>query len=331
MNYYQKSKKTNIYWQYFFIIVVFVCCVVKIWNTKQESQEIWVNNLFYFLYAKDYIYKFATSILLVINTFSIILFLRRFLFLEFRNYYPAILYLLFCFIFANTLTLWGMVIGVFILWGILPYLFGLKEDNINTGTFIYGLSCGILSLIYTPFLILLFLMYIVLFQERHYRIRAFILPIIGASLAYLYLFSGFYLLDSIDMIPAYFEMIKTQILNIQFSIGIENSAMFIFFLIISILLGCVSFFKIGQKTLSFTVNKRKKYIFLLLILFFQSIFTLFFHTPYHLLSQAMIILFVVLLSISMSFMKRTIAHKIIFFVLFFIAFCYYFSGVMLNN
>jgi len=322
MNYYTKPRKSNTYWQYFFILIAFSCCVVKIWNTEQNSQGIWANNLFYFLYTKAYIYKWITSILLIINTFSVILFLRRFSFLEFRNYTPAILYLLFCFIFSNTLTLWGMATGVFILWGILPYLFGLKDDNINTGTFMYGLSCGILSLIYPPFLALLFFLYIAIFMGRHYRIRAFILPIIGTSLAYLYLFSGFYLLDNTDMIPVFFEMIKSQMLDIQLSIDTKNGGLFIFFLIASILLGCVSFFKIWKKTLSFTVNKRKKYIFLLIILFFQSIFTLFFHSPHHLFTQTMLILFVILLSISMSFMKKTITYKLIFFVLFFIALGY---------
>lgn len=320
MNYYKQRRKSSIYWHYFLITITLTACIVKIWNTQQEAAELWVNHLFSFLYAKEYIYKGATSILLVVNTFSVILFLRRFSFSEFRNYYPAVLYLLFCFIFADTLTLWGMLIGTFSLWGIFPHLFGLKEDNIYTGTFMYGLSCGILSLIYTPFLLLLLFLYIALFRERYYTIRAFILPIVGVCLAYVYVFAGFYLLDSTDKIPETLDMIKAQTFGVRFSIGVEHGASFIFFLIASVSLACISLFQIGRKVQSFTVNKRKNYVLLLLIAFLQSIFTLFFHAPYHLLSQTMIILFVVLLSISMLFMKKAIVYKLIFLILFVIAF-----------
>jgi len=305
MNYYQKPKKANTNWQFFLIVVLYVCCVVKIWNTKQNALELWANNLFYFLYAKDYIYKLITSILLFFNTFSIILFLRRFSFLELRNYYPAMFYLLFSFIFAHTLSVWGVVTGTLILWGILPLLFGLNEENNYPWTFIYGLCCGVLSLIYPPFLLLLPLVYIVIFRERFYSFRTFILPIIGASIAYGYLFAGFYLLDKTEMIPVFLETIKTQILDIQLFTGIQNGPLFIFFLIVSVLFGCISFFQMWKKTLSFTVKNRKKYVLLLFIVFFQSIFTLFFY----LFGQAMIILLAILLSLSMPHTKRTIVSR----------------------
>ena len=319
MNYSTKSRKSTT-WQVFFIAIVYICCVIKIWHTQQGEQELWANNLFYFLYAKDFIYKLIKSILLLINALSLILFAQRFSLVELRNYDSALIYLIFSFIFANTMTLWGMLTGVFILWGILPVLFGLNMENIHSQSFTYGLCCGILSLIYTPFLLLLTFIYIVIFRERLHSIRAFILPIIGASLAYGYLFAGFYLLDQTSRIQDFFEMITTQIHNTQFFTPIQWTPMLIFFLIVSVLLGCISFFQLWWKLRSINVIKRRKHVILLIITLLQFIFLLFFPTPHHyLLAQMMIILFTILLSLSLSHTKKAVVYKVVFFVLFALA------------
>ena len=317
MNQYQRTKKSNTNWQLFFIAVIYACCVVKIWNTQQNTQDFLANNLFYFLYTKGFVYKLLISILLFINVFSIILFSRRFSLLELRNYYPAILYLLFSCMFAKTLTVWGMLTGIFVLWGIFPVLFSMNEKNTHPQIFMYGLFCGVLSLIYTPFLLLLSFIYIIFFKERLYAIRAFILPLIGAGLAYGYLFAGFYLLDQMDKIPIYFETVKMQLFDIHFFTSIQWSSMLVFFLIISVLLGFVSFFQIWWKLRFITITKRKKCVTLLILLFLQFIFLLFFHAPYaYLLNQVMIILLAIVIPLSMLYMKRAVIFKIIFFVLF---------------
>ncbi len=320
VNYYTRTKRSNAYWQYFLIVVLCVCCIVKIWKTKQDVHGLWIDTALSLLYAKDFTYKLITTIFLLVNAVSITIFLRRFSLIEIRNYYPTLLYLLFIFIFPHNLTLWGTISGVFIIWGILPPLFDLSEDNIKSRTFSYGLCCGILSLIYTPFLLLLPLIYIVTLNERLYYIRAFILPIIGFLLAYVYLFVGFYLFDRIDTMQGFLEMARIQSDNISFGISLEKDPMSIFFLSISVLLGFISFIRMLQKSSSVVINKRKKQYKLLYILFFQSVLTVFFPAPYSLFSQIMIILYVILLSLSMLYMNKQIVYKIIFFVLFIIAF-----------
>lgn len=319
MNYSQRPKKSNTYVQFFLILIVYFCCVVKIWNNQQEATGLWVDNLFYFFYAKDYIYKLITSILLSLNAFSMLLFAHRFSLLELRNYYPALLYLLFSFVFAQTLTLWGMIVIFFILWGILPILLGLKEENILANTFIFGLYCGIFSLIYAPLLLLLPYIYIVLFKERFFNIRAFILPLIGTGLVYGYVFAGFYLLNKTDKIPDFFNIIKTQIAGIQFFTMENTEPIFVFFLAVSVLLGGIAFFRIWRKTLSIVINRRKKYVILLIISFFQFAFLPFFHAAQGLFAQIAIVLLTILLFLSLPYVKKIIVYKIIFCTLFVLA------------
>jgi len=160
-------------------------------------------------------------------------------------------------------------------------------------------------------------MYVVIFRERLYSIRAFILPIIGACIAYGYVFAGFYLLDQTDKTQDFFDMIRMQINGIQFFTFIEWKPIFIFFGAVSVLLGCISFFHILWKLQSIVINKRRKHIILLIILLLQLIFMLFFHPQYyHLLNQIMIILLTIAISLSMSYAKKKILYNIIFFVLF---------------
>jgi hypothetical protein len=85
------------------------------------------------------------------------------------------------------------------------------------------------------------------------------------------------------------------------------------------LLGGISFFQVWHKTLSIFINKRKKYTTLLIISFFQFVFLLFFHVTHGLFGQIAVILLTILLFLSLSYMKKAIVYRVIFFVLFAIA------------
>ena len=317
MKYHTSTRKTNTYWQISFIIILYACCIFQIWNFKHDGQGLWINTLLPALNITHFGFKLATSILLLINALLATLFLRRFSLIEIRNHYPTILYLLFSFTFSHTLNFWGVVTASFFILLMLPLLVDLKEDNILSNSFIYGLCCGVLSLLYIPFILLLPLVYVIAINKRLYAFRVFILPIIGMCIAYIYLFTVFYLFDNLDIVLHFSTTLKLQADSINFFMDIGKMPVF---LIISVVIGCVSFFNILQKAGNVVVNKRKKQQILLFVLFTQAVIALFFNPPYGLFGQIMIVLFAIALSLSTLYTNKKTVFKIIFFILFIMAF-----------
>jgi hypothetical protein len=320
MSKYAQRKKENVLLQRLMIIVIFACCMGKIWTTQQKGGELWIDVQFPFLYANEIVYKLITSFLLLVNAWVIVLFLRRISLIRVRNYYPAFLYLLFGFIFPGTLTLWGVIIGFFFIFFMLPALFDLNEENATSRIFSYGLLCGFLSLIYAPFLLLLVFIYITILKERLYNVRLFLFPVVGVLLVYIYLFSGCYLLDSMDMIHEYKMVVQSQICIDHVRLNIfEGRATSFFILFLSMaLLGLLAFFNVLRKSIFEVIYKRKKYYLLLLFLLLQSVFTLFFHLPYFLFAQIFLILLAILVCISMLYVKRGLVYWIFFAIVFLI-------------
>jgi hypothetical protein len=322
MNNYTKRKKENIPLQRFIIIPVFISCIFKIWITEQCGDELWINTHLVFLYANTFVYKGISTVLFCVNIFFVIMFLRRLSLTDRRNYYVSFLYMLLCFIFPKTLTLWSMAVGVCFITGMLLSLFDLNETKASSRIFMYGLLCGLLSLVYFPCLLFLFFVYIAIIREKLYSLHLFFLPVMGVILVYIYLLSGFYLLDKTDMIYNFQTMVQSQI---NVAIGnlfdfLDTINVFFFLLIMIVLLGLFAIFKLLQKSKSEVVYKRRKYYLLIVLLCFQAVFTLFFHIPYSIMAQVLIILLSILLCLSMSYAKKKTLYMLFYIILFAISF-----------
>lgn len=322
MNSYARKKKENIHLQRYILPLIFVCCIVKIWNTEQTGNELWIGSCFSFLYVKSFVYKLITCILFSVNIFFMTLFLRRLLLISRYNYYVSFIYMLFCFVFPQTLTLWSMTVGVSFITGMFLLLFDLNEINARSRTFMYGVLCGLLSLIYMPCIVFLSFFYIVIVREKLYHFRLFVLPLMGVILVYLYLFSGFYLFDRMDMICDFQTITQSKI-----NIALENMFIFldsinIFFslFVMTVFLGLFSLFGLLRKAGYEVIYKRKKYYLLIILLLFQSVFTLFFHIPYSIMAQGLIILLSILICISMLYAKRKRLYMILYLILFVVSF-----------
>ena len=316
MNYYAKKRRPKASLQIFIIIILYLCCVLKIFTVKHEPQQFFINILLPYLNTTNIIFKSITAILLLFNAISVVLFLRRHSLIGLRNYYPALLYLLFSFIFANNINFWGEIIIVVILWVILPFLLNLNEESIIPDTFMYGLCCGILSLLYIPFILLLILLYIVALYKKIYIFRAFILPVIGLCIVYIYIYVGFYLLDKFEMIQSFSTVTEQQTdINIFFISYWKKPIS----LIVSILLGGYSFFKIFQQSGKTVINRRRSQYILLIVIVFQFVITFLFNANYNLFGHVMIVLLAILLSLSMLYTNKKIVYKMIFFLLFIMA------------
>jgi hypothetical protein len=215
-----------------------------------------------------------------------------------------------------------MLIGLLFIWGTLPILFDITEENAQRKTFIYGLWCGILSLIWAPFILFLSFLYIILIWEKLYRVRLYIMPIIGASIPYIYVLSGCYLLERGDVLYELENVLQSQICISLFSLNFWKDMTLIssMLFIVTIVLGGISFFRVLHRARTVIIYKRKKYHAFLFLLFLQSVFVVFFHVPYSLFVQELFILFSILFFIFLSHLKRKRIYIILFMILFVFAF-----------
>lgn len=315
MNYFTRRKQSTVYWQLFFTVVLFFCCLYSMWTADPiaASWQVWPDGIFVFLYDYPFISKIITSVFLLMNTVSIVFFLRRFFQVELRNYYLALFYLLFVFMFPQLMTPWSMLTGFFIIVGIFPQLFNLDENNIQSKTFMYGLWCGVLAVIDFYFIFLLFFIYLVCLLDRIYAFRCFILPIVGASVSFIYLFSILYLTNNTYYITDFFsftcrKMQEISLLNVDIhrvkSVLSANHYMSGILLVGNILLALFSFFKLWSKASSAVINKRRKYYISLLFILLSAIYIFFFRAYNVLLNHMLLILYTIIFCLSLSYMKK---------------------------
>ncbi len=323
MNYSTKRKRSTVYWQLFFAIALFFCCLYLIWTAVPiaGSQQVWLDGIFVFLYDYPFISKIITSVFLLMNAIFLVFLLRRFSLIELRNYSPALFYLLFIFMFPHILNPWNMLTGFFIIAGVFPQLFALDENNIQSKTFMYGLWCGILAVINFYFIFLLLFIYLACLFDRIYSLRYFILPVVGASVAFIYLFSILYLTDNTHYIDDFFSFIWQKMKEMSLLNGgirkfanvlSANHYMSGILLVGNVLLALFSFFKLWSKASSVVISKRKKYYIFLLFIFLSAIYILFFQVYNVLLNHVLLILYTITFCLFLSHIKR---YGFLFFVL----------------
>ncbi|MDR1879236.1 MAG: hypothetical protein LBQ64_06710, partial [Bacteroidales bacterium] len=196
-----------------------------------------------------------------------------------------------------------------------PQLFDMDEKNIYVKTFIYGLWCGLLSLLYTPFLLLLIFIYIVFLTEKFYKFRAFILPVAGSCLAYIYLFTGLYLFDQTDMLHIFIENIKASVADFGISLSLSGERN-MYYVGIAILMGVIAFLKVLSKSSSVVIYRRKKQYVLLWMILLQSVITICFHAPYFLFAQILLLLLTIMLSLYLLYVKRRTIYYLMALLLF---------------
>ena len=323
MIYSTRKKRSTVYWQLFFAVLTYLCCLYSIWTNEliTANGQVWLDGIFVFLYDYPFISRIITSVFLLINAVFLVFFLRRFSLIELRNYYPALFYLLFVFMFPQLINPWSVLTGFFIIVGVFPQLFDLDENNIQSKTFMYGLWCGILAVIDFYFIFLLLFIYLVCLLDRIYTFRSFILPVVGASVSFIYLFSILYLTNNAHYINEFFlftqqKMQEMSLLNVDIHKFINvlsaNYYMLGILFVGNVLLAIFSFFKLWSKAGSAVINKRKKYYIFLLFSFLSAIYILFFQAYNVLLNHMLLILYSIIFCLSLSYMKR---YGFLFFVL----------------
>ena len=326
MNYTVRKKRSTTYWQLFLTIVLLFGCLYEIWISASvtPNKQIWLDEVFHFLYDYPFISKIATSVFLLLNVVFLMLFLRHLSLIELRNYYPALFYLLFIFVFPHTMNIWSMLVGFIIIVGVFSQLFGLDEDSIHAKTFTYGLYCGILALIDFYFIFLLIFIYFICLLNRIYTFRSFILPIVGASAAFIYLFAILYLTDSYDLMLSFINSVKEKSISFSMNSFSGNKLYSWICIFTTSILSVVSFFRLLTKTSTVVIHRRKKYYILLFLTLSFAILLFMFRSSVFLFTQVLLILCTIIICMSMSHGKRNFFYKILFFLLLVLGFVHVF-------
>jgi len=326
MSYNVRTKRNTTYWQLFFAVVLFFGCLYEIWATNLviPDGQVWLDKVFIFLQDMPFVSKAITSVFLLLNVVFLMLFLRHLSLIELRNYYPVLFYLLFVFIFPQTMNPWSMLVGFIIIVGVFPQLFNLDEDSVHTKTFTYGLFCGILALTDFYFVFLLFFIYFICLFNRIYTFRSFILPIVGTSIAFIYLFSILYLTDNYDLMYCFINSVKEKSISFSFNELIGGNSYSWFFILITGILSVISFFRLLFKASTVVIHKRKKYYTLLFLTLSFAVLLFLFRSSMFLFTQVLLILCTIIICMAMSHGKRIFFYKILFFLLLVLGFVFAF-------
>lgn len=129
---------------------------------------------------------FATLsfLLMAVSMVFLQLFLRTTRLVENRKYYPAMLLPLLLLLFLRASD-WFTFCFLFLLCAFcVPMLFSVyaKETYRQNTGLLFGMLCGLFSLMYAPLAVLLFFYYILLGKQRLFNLRVVLLPAIGFGL-----------------------------------------------------------------------------------------------------------------------------------------------------
>jgi len=311
------SRKTGL--QQFLIILLALFALIKLFFEEKDVASIGnfislFGNSFVEIYDKYFIFiKLITYIFYIGNAIILIYILRKHKLIELHKYYPAFFYVLFFLVFLKSTLLIPLFINTLILLFLLPTFLIISEKNYKQQYgFIFGLFCGLIMLIYAPFLFFFLLIYLVLIINGFYDWKNYIMPLLGLLITYIYFFSTLYLFDyksytylfyfyfdQFTFLPFHFACIN------PFQI-IIYSCIFVFYVLFSYLL--------FSKASKMNIFIRKKYYFLLL----GSLFGLFFSFLLIDYQYIGILFFISILSamggICESLIKKRIFYNILIFI-----------------
>lgn len=189
----------------------------------------------------------------------------------------------------------------------------------------YGLWCGILAIIDFHFIILLPFIYLTYRINRIYMFRSLIMPLVGSSISFIYLFSVLYLTDNNQYITEFCLFIKSRLHEVSFwnmdfmrLKSVLSANHFISGILVAgnVLVGLFSFLKLWSKAYSEVVNKRKKYYLLLWITALLTVYVLLFQAFNILLNSMLLLLYTIVFSLCFSYLKKY-GHVIVLLLSFF--------------
>lgn len=233
----------------------------------QDYVSVFGQHLFIVFEEYYLFFKIGTFILFILNGFVLTYILRKHKLVELHQYFPCIFYLLFLLFFLTTTFFIPLLVNLLIIIFLLPPFFKISEKNYKEKNgILFGIFCGLIMLMYAPFLLFFFLIYLILILNNFSNWRNYMLPFIGLLITYIYFFSILYFIDFNHfnfLLPAYilqFEVIPFAF----FSANKYHIILYSLFIIIYLFFS----YNLFSKSASMNIFIRKKYYFLLLSSFF---------------------------------------------------------------
>ena len=236
-----------------------------------------------------WVFKTAVFILFIVNALMLTFILRKHKLIELHRYFPSIFYMLFFLFFLKTsLFILLLINSIIILFLLPPFLKISEKDYKEKNGIAFGLFCGIIILLYAPFIFYFLLIYLIFILNNFYNWRNYVLPLLGLIITAIYFFSILYLID-FKYIDALLESYVSQFrLTASFSYATYEIVLYSFLLILYFIFSYSIFSRSG----SMNIFIRKKYYFFLL----SSLFALFFCFLFREIQSIGFILFLTLLS-----------------------------------
>ncbi len=234
-------------------------------------------------------FKSAVFILYIVNALLLTFILRKHKLIELHRYFPSIFYLLLFLFFLKTSFFIPLCINsLIILFLLSPFLKISEKDYKEKNGIVFGIFCGIIMLIYAPFIFYFLLIFLIFILNNFYNWRSYVLPLLGLIITYIYFFSILYLIDF-----NYFNILWESYI-FQFRLTTSFSYASYQIILYSILFVLYLFFSysIFSRSANMNIFIRKKYYFFLL----SSLFALFFCFLFREVQSIGFILFLTLLS-----------------------------------
>lgn len=253
-------------------------------------------------------YKWIVLLLLAGNAVITIMLLLHHSLIELRDYRPGMYYLLLHILIPDSVALPNMLVESMFLFILLPRLLTVnsaesRQDSTRSGGFVFGFFCGLLTLIYPPFIVLTLLWFLVNLYYRNLSVRTFMLPVMGLGLTIIYAWAYTYITGTaIHFTPWQFRWqgVKPQMHLMEYISCI---------ILISTM--CATMVQMLHKVSKIEMNRRKKWYILIINFIILLPLVLLLKDSRHLFYSTWIIIASYMLAVVMYHVKTPVLRYIL--------------------
>ena len=311
MAYNSPKQRNNLILQFTCAIVLYVLCAVMIFrqNAMETYTLIHTWSPFFQTPMAEMLGDILTLLLLFINSVILKTYLTNNNLIELRDYRVVNYYLLFSFAFPYTLNIVALLFEVCFLYFMFPKLLVVGNTERSPNNFIYGFICGMISIVYHPFIFVMLLIYVSYLVDRSVNAKKIIMPILGFLLAFVYYFAFLYLTNQgmKETVSAYFSNYFSA-----YHVALERISGLLVTISFALIL-MMLFIKLygHMRLVSSNINKRKKYFMIFFTCLYICVISMFLINANFYLTAILVISASLLIGLTLTFYnKRSVINMI---------------------
>ena len=287
--------------QILLVIGLSVLCLYKIWDTAIvpiEQTLSWLNVVL----NNAFFNKLLSSVVLLINIITFQRILVKTALVNRDNLEPLVIYLLVSLMFPFLLLLPSLSLIFVLMFFVGQKILAFSGIENPYSNFTIGLIVGILSLIYRPLIFLLGFVFISYIVAKNFSWKYFLIPILGALLAYVYYYAILYIFDYNDWAQKFLSSFNHAFSLRPFT-ELKNNPQILIYVILYSLLIIVSMVKTVINLDKELISRRKQLMVVMLSLLLTMVLCLLFKDPQYLTFTVFVLLTVFQLALSVDMFK----------------------------